>query len=229
MQYSTNFPLTENPISEGNNWINGGITGLDWFDVQTTPGFAFNTGGTQFSDATAIVKGNWKPDQQAMAKVRVVNLNVGNFQEGELRLRTSINAHSITGYEIDYRMTRGIDAGGYTAVVRWNGPNGDFTALPDIIHGNSTTYTSIDQGATDGDVIFATIVGNVISAYCNGVLQARSIDNVYTNGNPGIGFDVSTMINASDFGFSSFSATDDLSSTLGGIINADYQWLGGDR
>jgi hypothetical protein len=36
----TNFPLTEDPISEGGNWIGGGTTGLDWNNVQTTPGFA---------------------------------------------------------------------------------------------------------------------------------------------------------------------------------------------
>ena len=27
--YTTNFPLTENPILENGNWINGGTTGLD--------------------------------------------------------------------------------------------------------------------------------------------------------------------------------------------------------
>jgi hypothetical protein len=33
--YSTTFPLTENPISEGGSWTNGGATGLDWANVQT--------------------------------------------------------------------------------------------------------------------------------------------------------------------------------------------------
>jgi hypothetical protein len=28
--YTTNFPLTENPIFEGGHWINGLINGLDW-------------------------------------------------------------------------------------------------------------------------------------------------------------------------------------------------------
>lgn len=28
--YSTKFPLTESPISEGGNWINGSTEGLDW-------------------------------------------------------------------------------------------------------------------------------------------------------------------------------------------------------
>ncbi len=29
--YTTNFPLTENPISEGGHWINGGL--MDWTGV----------------------------------------------------------------------------------------------------------------------------------------------------------------------------------------------------
>ena len=36
--YSTTFPLTENPISEGGSWTNG-ATGLGWANVQTTPAF----------------------------------------------------------------------------------------------------------------------------------------------------------------------------------------------
>src|ERR1700729_3247334 len=41
--YTTNFPLTENPISEGGKWINGQKDGVDWTDVRTTPGLAFGT------------------------------------------------------------------------------------------------------------------------------------------------------------------------------------------
>ena len=40
--YTTNFPLTENPISEG-KWINGNDTGLDWANVRSTVGRAFGT------------------------------------------------------------------------------------------------------------------------------------------------------------------------------------------
>src|SRR5262249_6167422 len=42
--YSTTFPLTENSISEGGSWTNGGATGLGWANVQTTPGLSFGTG-----------------------------------------------------------------------------------------------------------------------------------------------------------------------------------------
>ena len=39
--YSTSFPATESPISESSNWTNGLAVGLDWNNVQTTPGKAF--------------------------------------------------------------------------------------------------------------------------------------------------------------------------------------------
>ena len=60
--YTTNFPLTENPISEGGKWINGKKDGVDWTDVRTTPGLAFGTeiGGNRpelekYDDATALL------------------------------------------------------------------------------------------------------------------------------------------------------------------------------
>jgi hypothetical protein len=37
--YTTSFPVTENPISEGGKWISGRAVGLDWTDVRTTPWF----------------------------------------------------------------------------------------------------------------------------------------------------------------------------------------------
>jgi len=33
--YSTDFPLEEDPISEGGMWINGKADGIDWTDVAT--------------------------------------------------------------------------------------------------------------------------------------------------------------------------------------------------
>jgi len=39
--YTTEFRLTESPISEGGNWINGKAAGLDWSDVATVTGLAF--------------------------------------------------------------------------------------------------------------------------------------------------------------------------------------------
>ena len=79
--YSTNFPLTENPISENGRWINGKAVGLDWSDVSTTGGFARGQqtpdggGSKNFNDATALLAGSWGPDQTAQAVVRNVSTN----------------------------------------------------------------------------------------------------------------------------------------------------------
>src|SRR4030095_9477408 len=66
--YHSNFPNTENPISEGGHWINGGTAGLDWGNVLTTPGKVFGDqtpGSPPYKDPTAILTGSWGADQAA--------------------------------------------------------------------------------------------------------------------------------------------------------------------
>ena len=41
-----------------------------------------------------------------------------------------------------------------------------------------------------GDVVKATIVGNVITAYLNGIAVGTATDSTYTTGNPGMGFNL---------------------------------------
>src|SRR5437879_2900763 len=55
--YSTNFPLTENPISEGGRWLNGGTVGLDWTNFRTTSNKAYGleVGTNGYDDSTAIL------------------------------------------------------------------------------------------------------------------------------------------------------------------------------
>ena len=96
--YSTTFPLTENPTSEGGNWINGKAVGVDWGDVRTTPGLAFGTNAGGYADPTAILTGNWGPDQVVQATVHSVNQTDGLYEEVELRLHSTISNHSNTGY-----------------------------------------------------------------------------------------------------------------------------------
>jgi hypothetical protein len=55
-----------------------------------------------------------------------------------------------------------------------------------------------------GDVVKATIVGNEIKTYKNGVLMGTAKDNTYIHGNPGFGFNEGVNGN---YGISSFSAT----------------------
>jgi chitodextrinase len=198
--YSTTFPLTENPISESLSWINGKTVGLDWSDVATTPGLAF---GTQIytgndNDSTAVLTGTWGPNQTAQATVHTVNQQSGSvYEEVELRLRTTITAHSITGYEFNYRCTA--DGSQYVQIVRWNGALNSFTLL------DSRT----GPGLHNGDVVKATISGSTLTTYINNVVIFSVTDSTYSNGSPGIGFFLqgATGVN-SDFGFTSFSASD---------------------
>lgn len=196
--YTTSFPLTENPISEAANWVNGKATGLDWADVRTTPGFAFGTesGTSGYDDSTALLAGNWGPDQTVQATVRSVNQQTNDaiWEEVEIRLRSSISAHANTGYEILFELP----PHNFCQVVRWNGPLGDWTSLG-----------YVGSGVHNGDVVKATVVGHVITAYVNGVSQGQVTDSTYANGSPGMGFYLqgTTGVN-SDYGFTDFTATD---------------------
>ncbi len=203
--YTTKFPLTENPISQGGYWMNGKTDGLDWSNVTTTPGLAFGTqsgsSANGYDDSTALLKGTWGPDQSVTATVRSVNQKGGIvYEEVEIRLRSSLSAHNCTGYEINLRSLK--DSSSYVQIVRWNGPLGSFTYLADM--------RGVQYGISDGDVIKATIVGNVITAYINNVQVAQATDNTFSGGSPGMGFFLrgATGVN-SDYGFTSFTASDE--------------------
>lgn len=200
--YTTRFPLTENPISEGGRWVNGRSDALDWADVRTTAGFAFGTeqGPAKYDDPTALLAGDWGRDQMAQATVRTVNQSDRVYEEVELRLRSSLSPHRATGYEILFRCLKTEEA--YAQIVRWNGPLCDFTYL-----GSSSGAQS---GVADGDVVKATIIGNVITAYINGVQVLQATDVTYGGGSPGMGFylEGARGLNG-DYGFTSFSASDD--------------------
>lgn len=197
--YTTNFPLAENPISEGGKWINGAQVGLDWSNVQTTPGLAFDVSGAGYNDGTALLAGSWGPNQTAQATVHCTGQSAGIYQEVELRLRSALSAHVATGYEINARCLRG-DSNSYLYIVRWNGPFGDFTTL--------ASATGSRSGVTEGDVLKATMIGSTISVYVNDVQMLTVADSTYTTGNPGMGFDLTNAATYGNFGFTSFSASD---------------------
>jgi len=210
--YRTNFPETESPVSQNTSWTNGQAEGIDWKDMQTTAGMAF---GTQvnvptYDDSTAVLTGEWGPDQFVQAKVKIVNpCNATDYEEVELRTNSTISAHSITGYEFDYRCGGGAQA--YAVIVRWNGAFGDFTYLANNgVHGAK-------YAVHDGDVITATSLRNgagcpVLTLLKNGVILAGPVtDCTYPNGAPGMGMALGSFGGggaASDFGFSEFMAID---------------------
>jgi hypothetical protein len=206
-KYSTTFPLTENPISEGGKWVNGETVGLDWSNVSTTPGFAMgHETGADFTDATAVLQSmTWAPDQKVTAVVSAPGAFLDNCsQEVELRLRTVISAHNIAGYEIDYAYSTDPTVG-YMQIVRWNGPMGNFDVLQ--------TFNGPQYAVGNGDTVSATIVGGVITAYKNGVQQGQVADSVYSTGSPGMGFNLNNTVSGcsgtnASYGFSSFTAVD---------------------
>jgi hypothetical protein len=201
--YFTSFPEAESPISESESWINGGIVGLDWADVRTRPGIAFGVDlPSQYADPTAVLAGTWGSDQQAEGRVTVRKAFSDCCHEVELRLRTTIKPHAITGYEILCSVVVGNP---YLEIVRWNGPLNDFTYI-------GRTQLS----CADGDVLKAIAHGDRITVYRNGEKVLEAEDAHFDGGSPGIGFyDTTRRIwtklgfgTWQDFGFANFSAMD---------------------
>jgi hypothetical protein len=199
--YATTFSSAENPLSERGAWLGGKTAGLDWADVAASPGLAYGleSGAGGYDDSTALLAGAWGPNQAAEATVHAVNPNAGVSEEVELRLRSSLGPHRATGYEINFRCLKTREA--YTEIVRWDGPLGNFTYLS---HRDGAAC-----GVTDGDVVRATIVGDVIRVFLNGALVNEATDSTFASGSPGLGFFLrsATGLNR-DYGFSRFSATD---------------------
>jgi hypothetical protein len=201
--YTTHFEGTENPISEGGRWSNNG---LDWAQIRTGGGLAYstqtgtNSGIYRFDDSYAHLSG-FPPDQEAWGEVHIAKRDPPCTQECEILLRWTSSPHRTTGYECFARCVS--NASSYVQIVRWEGPLGKFTYLADM---RGTNY-----GLKHGDILKATVVGNVIKVYINGVLKAQATDNTHKTGNPGIGEFLACdglkgFGSNRDFGFSTFTA-----------------------
>lgn len=189
--YSTNFAGTETPISEGGVWKH---VGLDWTAVTKANGLAHGTqtGSGGYNDSYAYLTGF--PANHSATAVVYLNPNANSVnKEVELLLRWSDSARGATGYECNLQ-----HRGQYALIVRWNGPYGNFTEI-----GRARSPPQLKTG----DVIKATVVGNVITVYVNGTQIMQATDSTYTSGNPGMGFYIDAGASNSDFGFSSFSAS----------------------
>jgi len=201
-KYSTRFPAAENPISENGNWECGKTAGVDWADVATIGGHAYGleSGVTGYDDSTALLTGTWGPNQTAEATVFASHPTDKLWEEVELRLRSALSPHVATGYECLFSCRN--SAAAYEDIVRWDGPLAKFTYLS---HKVGAQY-----GVADGDVVKATIVGNLITVYKNGVVMAQVTDGTFAAGSPGVGFFLSGGKGTNrDYGFTTFSATDE--------------------
>jgi hypothetical protein len=191
--YSTMFPLTESPIYEGGRWMGGRTIGSDWGDVSTTPEYSFGLAGPKaYADSVALLAGEWPSNQSV--EVVVVKKRVFRYPEVSIRLRSSLAKHNCDGYEISYSLKDGDSA--YLIIVRWNGPLADFTYL---LNAQGRQYA-----VKTGDVVKATVVGNEIKAYKNGLLMGATKDGTYTRGKPGFGFNEGSN---GDYGISRFITT----------------------
>jgi hypothetical protein len=214
--FSTDFPRTEFPISEGGGrWLGGSSIGLDWSDEGTTGGHTYSAilPGTD-TDGTAILTGTWGPTQVVTQRVFTAN---GAGSEIEARLRSTMTAHSSTGYEVTWVVNSG--RGSYVGIARWNGPIANFASL--------ALKKGRQYAVNNGDIVIATIVGNTISGYTcpsgsNCVLRVQATDNTYTTGSPGMGMDMPAGTNTG-IGVSCFSASDDGSFSGASCSSADVQ------
>ena len=217
--YSTRFTLDESPISEGGLWVNGRTDGIDWADVVTEGGVAHG-GRTRmavaehraeqgnldpasaaeaepvgdYDDPTAVLAGTWGRNQHVKATVFSRNQTEEYFQEVEIRLRSTIEPHVCTGYEVFWRCLKTDNA--YAEIVRWNGVIGAWTSL--------ARRQGSAFGVQHGDVVEATIDGNVIRSFVNGVEVLSATDDAFATGSPGIGFNFGCGDTYIDHGFTQY-------------------------
>ncbi len=221
--YATAFPGTENPLSQGGAWLNGGTDGLAFRDVQCTPGFAFGTAPSAsppYDDPTAILAGEWGPNQTVEATVRVDAIEPGVNQEVELRLHSTIGPGRISGYEVLFSIT----TNHYIEIMRWEGNStdiGQFTSIRFLGSGSTGDGGFVSPQLLTGYRLKATIdpttglirgfVDSLGDAPSNGsgyVLMVEGTDTTYRSGAPGIGFfkHAGNAGPLSGAGFSYFSA-----------------------
>jgi len=225
--YSTTFSLTENPISEGGAWHASGL-GLDRTDIgqaalpaSSTPvvtasgiahGVSAATSASGFDDGRALLSG-FRADHACTATISSSGAN-GTFSEVEIHLRFDDSGTYARGYELFWSAF-----GQYLTVVRWNG-DGSYNYLYQF--GSTSAPVS-------GDVFYGEIKGNLLTCKINGVrmftlditaangaalpftlgnanMAGDGSSLVFSNGNPGIGFD--TDGNDAAFGFTDLFVTE---------------------
>lgn len=193
-QYSTNFVLDENPLSEGGRWLHADPT-LTRCKVVGGRAFGTQTGTSGYDDSSAYLTGFgndyeveavvWLNSGFSGASNREVEILLRWTDDGALR-STPYGATQANGYEINVQ-----HAGQYMQLGRFKG------ALLTQVDGYATPQT--------GDRFRARIEGQRIRAWWNDVLKIDFVDSdpslQIVRGNPGIGFYVSGGAPNTDFGF----------------------------
>jgi hypothetical protein len=226
--WTTSFPLPEVVVSEADQtnragvWTTGLRDGLDWSGVSSNGLMAYGRqqldNAADFSDGTAILKGDWSPDQTVEVTVRIPGALPPDtyFAEIEMRLRSLITPHWNSGYEILFSVNV-TAASAYCSMVRWKGPFGSWNYM-----NASGTFGGPTVQLADGDVLRASIFGNTMQAWKNNTsLMIADITDlsapvnggpIWTSGNPGLGFNLSPAgaNHNQDYGVSHFVAREGL-------------------
>lgn len=186
----TNFPATENPISQGGIWTPGSTFSAgaaSKTNVQTA-GKAYGTmvsfDGTNFTDSIACLSG-FGANQEVTCTLAASGTVTG--LEVEILLRADITSAHVFLYEFDcVKDLNGI------ALVRWDmtvaSPN-TFTVLRNAVNS--------EVSFNNGDQVYGSIVGTLIT--CKYKPSGGSFSTLFTydtvsdatkysSGNPGIGF-----------------------------------------
>lgn len=213
--YMTAFGATENPLSQGGLWTNGGVFSdgaASKTNMQSGANGAYGTmvsfDGTNYIDSCACLSG-FTGNHSTQGTIA----NAGGFSgfslELELLLNATITSSVVTLYEVDC-----VFGGPGIDLVRWDmslGSPNAFTTLRNRVDG--------EVPFNNGDQVYASKSGTLITVRYKSSGGAFSTlftyDTVndatkYTGGNPGIGAWNQTG-NAGDeslFAWSSFTAID---------------------
>ena len=207
--YTTSFPLTENPLSEGGAWHHLDPT-LKVVRTEVLNGVhvahGTQTGSGGYDDSNAYLSG-FSQDHSIEGTVWVspsIQASATPFTEIEVLLRwrddnppfsTPYGVTSATGYEININHT-----GQYLQLGSFKGPLLASAASPPV--------------PKTGDKFKAQVVTNAngtatIKVYWNGVEKINFTHSTpVLGGNPGVGFYIAGSGINNQFGFSSITATD---------------------
>lgn len=209
--YITGFPVDENPLSEGGNWVDGSINGLNTDCAVTNNcaglqyAYGLQSGTNGYDDSIAVLTGtNWNPTQSLTLTIYCTNQLpscAGVYEEVEYGLDCTISNNWFSGYFMDCSLN---SDSSYVELGLSYGPNGintnwgaDVYDLPPVTNGSSIT---------------AAICSQTITISVNGAVIICSTDPTgisIPNGAPCIGFyHENTNAVQTQFGISSFCATD---------------------
>jgi hypothetical protein len=204
--YTTNFPLMENPISEGGIWHHLDPT-LTVVGTEVLGGVhvahGTQTGSGGYDDSNAYLSG-FAENQSIQGTIWISpSISSSPNREVELLLRwrddnpprgTRYGITNVTGYEININQT-----GQYLQLGTFKGPLLASAGSPPV--------------PKTGDIFKAQIITNpngsaTIIVYWNGVEKINyTHSKPVTGGNPGIGFYIDSGARNNEFGFSSVTAS----------------------